>query len=335
MISGGIYNMTDFAHPYSLEKFKSAFNMNNLELKNVLPVTISFDPNRYVPSGSPGVILKNNLLAAEKNQLVRVLFPFPTKRGLSPGIAIDVNYKNLHLLPQKNLIKNHKVKIIDTFKKDSLCDIGNYVTTNAAITFTFSDLNAASIFWKEIPYLCSIYKYTSFFYHFGGGRKRKNSKEKFIPFVSFIDLPYCIPVFDYRKIDGMGVCCGFINKNEYEENGKIISLTTIVDTLYFILSNHKANILYMDGIKLGDSAKIDTGILSYMSSFIEIEILYKKAKKQPNLLDKTEKELQENDVFCDTLKTEIKKSNNPIYYTISNNSTAMYTSSPTSNSTWV
>lgn len=323
--------MIDFAHPYSLEKFKSAFNTNNLELKNVLPVTISFDPNRYVPSGSPGVVLKNSLLATERNQLVRVLFPFPTKKGLSPGTIIDINYKNLHLLPQKNLTKDHKIKTINAFKKDNLYDIGNYVTTNAAITFTFSDLNAASMFWKEIPYLCSIYKYTSFFFHFGGSRKRKNLKEKFIPFISFIDLPYCIPVFDYRKIDGMGVCCGFMYKNEHEENGKKITSTTVVDTLYFILSNHKTNILYMDGVKLGNSAKISTDMLNYMSNFIEIEILYKETKKQPNLLNKTEKELQENNVL------QNRKINTPIYYTISDNTTAMFPSSfssSTSTSTW-
>ena len=311
--------MIDFAYPYSLDTFKSVFNKNNLELKDIIPITISFDLNKYIPSGSPGVVLKSSLLAAKENQLqsIQAAFPFPTKKGLSPGIVIDVNYKNLYLLPQKNLIRDHKIKIIDTFEKDKLRDIGNYVADNAAITFTFSNLKATSVFWESIPYLCSTYKYTTFFYHLAGGRKRESSKEEFIPFVSFIDLPYCIPVFDYRKIDGMGVCCGFVYKNGYEKDGEIIYTTNTIDTLYFILSNHQANILYMDGVKLGDSAKIDMNILSYMSHFIETETIY---KKRPNLLGKVKKVSQKSDMlqgmFTD-VKVESKNiniTNAPIYF---------------------
>lgn len=283
--------MENFTHLYSLDAFRSAFNINKLELEDLTPVTISFDPNRYIPTGSPGVTLKNSLLTNNKNRLIRVSFPFPTKRGIAPGALVDTNYKNLYPLPQKSLIKGHKIKTIDTFKKDRLRDIRNYVSTNAAITFTFSNLDAALTFWKDIPYLCSIYKHTVFFYHLAGGRKRKSATEEFIPFISFVNLPYCIPIFDYRKIDGMGICCGFIYKKRYKEDGKVKYRTITVDTLYFVLSNYQANVLYIDGVKIGTSAKIDINILNYMMRFIQDEVGYKNTPNKASKINTIQKVL--------------------------------------------
>ena len=278
--------MIDPTHPYSLEAFKSTFGM---AIKDIIPVTISFDPNKYMSSGSPGVTLKSSLLDARRNQLIRVSFPFPTKKGIAPKTFIDINHKNVYPLPPKNLINNHKIKVVDEFKKSRLYDIGEYVTTNAALTFTFPNLKTAYMFWENIPHLCHMYKYTAFFYHLGGGKRRKSPKEEFIPFVSFIDLPYCVPIFNHRKINGMGVCCGFMYKKEHNNNGKITYTTTTVDTLYFILSNHKTNVFYIDGVKLNTPEKIGKDILNYMQHFIETEMAY---KKQP---DKIEEEIQKND----------------------------------------
>lgn len=314
--------MIDLTHPYSLESFKSTFN---IELGDFIPVTISFDPNRYLPSGSPGIVLKDYLLSAKKHQTIRVLFPFPTKKGIAPGAVVDINHENIHPLSPKSLITNHKIKAVDKFEKNKLYSINKYVADNAAITFTFSNLKAAALFWKDIPYLCSTYKYTALFYHLGGGRKRKNPEEKFIPFVSFIDLPYCIPVFDYRKIDGMGVCCGFMYKKGHEENGKILYTTTTVDMLYFILSNHQANILYTDGVKLGSSAPLGIDILNYMYHFIELEMAYKKQQKIPQKSDPPSI-LPSQGIISD-VKVEAKENNytNASYYTAY---------STTSTSTW-
>lgn len=106
--------MLNPTHPYSLEVLKSVFGT---EIRDIIPVTISFDPNKYISFGSPGVALESKLLNARRNQLVQVSFPFPTKKGITPKTSIDINHKNIYPLPPKNLINNHKIKVVDEFKK--------------------------------------------------------------------------------------------------------------------------------------------------------------------------------------------------------------------------
>lgn len=265
-------------HLYSLERFKNIFKIGKLE--EVVPVTIAFDPNNYVPPGSPGIALKDSLFINEgKNPEGRTVFvscPFPSKDGLRPGTIVKTYNKNLYTLPQKNLIINHKVKSINEFEKDKISDIGKYVATNAAITFIMPDLLNAANFWMNIHNMCSKYKYSSFFHHSGGTGFRMYNSDKFIPFVSFIDISYCIPIFDYSKVDGIGIYCGFM----YEHSDKKGEEFRIIDTLCFVLSNHRTNFLYLDGAKIRIPIKINTSTIRYMLEFIKNEIKYKKINRK-------------------------------------------------------
>lgn len=266
--------MAEISHLYSLKRLKRTLAIDKIE--DAIPITISFDPDKYVPSGSPGIISKNNLLDDRKHELLRIVFPFPTRIGARPETYIEIGHRNLHQLPQKNLITNHKVKVIDTFERSKLSNIATYVSTNAAITFIIYNLVNAYNFWENISSLCSKYNHTVAFYH---ARKIKNSRksiiDEFIPFISFIDLPYCIPVFDYRKVDGMGIYCGFMYRNTNEKDGKIE--TSIINTLSFVLSNYQENLLYLDGIKVNKPTKVHPDTIKYMLQIIDYEIKYSKS----------------------------------------------------------
>lgn len=270
--------MEKIDHLYSLKRLQHTLIVDKTE--EIIPVTISYDPSQYIPPGSPGIVSKKELLKNEnlkhnpfnKDKLVSVVFPFPTKVGNSAGICIKVYNKTIHLLPQKNLVTNHKVKIVNKFKENNLYDIQNYVTINGAITFVISDLLNAYDFLANISdYLCSKYKYTTFFNHLAGAKSRASVTDKFVPFISFIDIPYCIPLFDYRKVGGMGIYCGFMYKNLHEKDKK----TVIIDTLCFVMSNHQTNLLYLDGVTISTPTKINTDVLKYMLQTIKNEIDYK------------------------------------------------------------
>lgn len=285
--------MKEIAHLYSLEEIRHSFNITKIE--EVVPVTISSDPNKYVPSGSPGIAtisslvqdkkLKNTLFGDERGKFVSVSFPFPTKVGNPGKLYTEVYQENIRPLPQKNLITNHKIKTIEEFEKDKLREIGNYVASNAAITFVMPDLSNVSEFWNNIYNLCSKYKYTVSFNHSVGARSRQFITDEFIPFVSFIDILYCIPIFDYRKIDGMGVCCGFMYKNDHEKNRE----TVIIESVYFVLSNYQANLLYLDGVTIGIPTKINANVLNHMLSTIEKEINYRNltSEKKKTIVSRT------------------------------------------------
>lgn len=249
-------------HLYSLNKFEYIFhkgpliNKNPLVLEDLVPVTIAFDLNKYVSAGSPGVTLKTSLLDdSDEKGMAQVIFPFPTTPSILPGTQIEIKRKNLYALPEKNLIANHKVKTIPTFQKDKLKDIKKYVSINGAITFIMPDLIKSANFWLDIPDLCSKYKYMMSFYNFTRLHEQnyhpftrlRHQEEEFIPFVSFIDLPYCIPIFDHRKIDGMGVRCGLMYKKIYTENFKIKYEIEDIKTLYFVVST-KLLLLHLEKV---------------------------------------------------------------------------------------
>ena len=271
--------MKEFNHLYSIERFKRVFVMNKVE--EVVPVVISFDPSRCLPFGSPGIALKRELnpesnpFENKKDRVATVLCPFPPVAGSLPGTYIRVHHKNLYPLPPKNLIINHKVKTVDMLNwRDNFRSIRNYITNNAAITFLIPNLLNAITFWDSIHNLCSKYKYTVHFYHSISIRQRKLLTDEFIPFVTFIDIPYCIPILNYNKVDGMGVYCGFIHMNN-----KKGAKTTIVDTLCFVVSNYSTNLLYIDGITINIPKRISTKSLNHMMQIIKNEISYKKYGK--------------------------------------------------------
>lgn len=270
--------MEKIAHLYSLEKLQDVFSIDKVE--EVIPIIVSSDPNNYVLPGTPGIILKKDLLKSKtvENKLfdnglfdykyIPVWFPFPTQIGKTAGTYAEIYYKNIYPLPQKNLITNHKVKVIKIFEGIKFCDVKNFVTTNAAITFVMPDLLHAYNFWLNIPNLCSKYKYTLFLSHLGGSRNRRIDNDKFIPFISFIDIPYCIPIFDHHRVDGMGVYCGFMSKSHNKK-------TMFIDTLCFIVSNYRTNLFYLDGVTIGTPTKVNTNTLKYMLQTIKNEIRYK------------------------------------------------------------
>lgn len=278
------------SHLYSLSTLKQTFDIKTLD--DVIPVTISLDSSKYMPSGAPGIVKKNDLLNAERleGRHISVLFPFPPKTGITPGTCIKIHSKNIYELPQKNLIVGHKVKTIDMFNINNLRKIRDFVKDNAAITFALFDTSNAVDFFTSIPDICSKYRHSPFFYHYGeglGGHIR-NTDDVFVSFVSFIDINYCIPIFDHRKVDGMGVYCGFMYNNKHNKS------SVLIDVLCFVLSKYGENLFYTDGARVSVESKISTDVLKYMIQRIKLK---SKCKAKETVTDKVKKAKGKENIF--------------------------------------
>lgn len=271
----------EISHLYSLMTLKRTFNTDNLE--EIVPVTISLDPNKYMPYGAPGITLKNNFMNAKFiGKRVPVLFPFPPKQGINPGVYTEIYSENIYPLPQKNLIVGHKVKTINFFDTDKIHGIRDYVRENNAITFVLRDLREAASLFQNIPIVLSKYKYSTLFNQHGG-ISSKGAKEpigEFITFASFVNINYCIPIFDHRKVDGMGVYCGFMHRNM----NNTFSYTT--NSMCFILSNYGENLFYTDGASIATRTEINTEVLKYMLQRIKCEIDAERMQKIESESDK-------------------------------------------------
>lgn len=317
--------MEEIAHPYSLETLKKTFNIKTLD--EVTTVNISMDPNKYIPSGSPGIVLKESLFSRE-GMFVPVLFPFPARAGLAPEVYTEIYNKNLYPIPQKNLLTKHTIKTIDMFYIKKIKHIKEYVKTDGAITFILNDLSNAKEFFINIPLLCSsAYKYEAFFHHYTGQSNIVRSNEnKFMVFVSFIDINYCIPIFDHRKVDGMGVYCGFMCKNIKTNNN------ILIDALTFVLSNYKDNLFYLDGSNVSVPTKINKDVLLYMVQHIVNEMKYLKDKNLKGVIDKNEMKHLKDKNLKEIIDKPVKKDIKSPELDYFQYSTTSYSTSSTS--TW-
>ena len=271
----------EISHLYSLMTLKRTFNTDNLE--EIVPVTISLDPNKYMPYGAPGITLKDSLMNTKLiGRRVPVLFPFPPKQGINPGVYTEICSENIYPLPQKNLIAGHKVKTVNSFNIDKMHRIRDYVRENNAITFVLCDLREAADLFQNIPIILSKYKYSTLFNQYGGVSPKGARKPvgEFITFASFVDINYCIPIFDHRKVDGMGVYCGFM----YHNGNNTFSYTT--NSMCFVLSNYGENLFYTDGASIATRTEINTGVLEYMLQRIKCEIDAERMQKTKSGTDK-------------------------------------------------
>ena len=245
---------------YQLDKLAIQKNMKST---NFVPVTISC--GRYMRAfvGMPGIVIEKDLGMLDCE--VPVLFPFPSTTDKA---TIDISQalsNKLHRLPPKNLVHNHRIKTIDMFAHNKLQEVAKYVKEHASITFIFSDLTGTAAFISEIPYMCTNYEYTVPF----SMRKEKKVETQsfpyeFIPFVNFIDIPYCIPIFDSHKVGGIGVYCGFLYLRADDKY-------VIRNSLYFILSNYEDNLLYVDGTKVRTEGVVQQAALTHMLEIINSE----------------------------------------------------------------
>lgn len=253
-------------------KIKHIYELDNLAPRKAVdsttfvPVTTPCGKRFGTLVGTPGIVAENMLTGTGRE--IPVLLSFPVSQSRHNRNMPYIPDTNLHVLPPKNLIHNHRVKMINEFKSEKIHDIADYVKEHASITLTFSDPAGAARFIEKIPSMHKSYKHIIPYNFRKGVFNARTATFKFIPFVHFIDLPYCISIFDGRKVDGIGIRCGFLYlKNTGDPNYACMTF----NNLYFILSNYKDNLLYVDGVKIRTECNIEQSTIGHMLSIIKDE----------------------------------------------------------------
>jgi hypothetical protein len=88
----------------------------------------------------------------------------------------------------------------------------------------------------------------------------QNKNDRIATLISFIDIQYTTPLYDTKKVDGVGIIIENFNVNQALEDGN----TTIYDQTFCLLSNFDENIYCIDGKQLSSPNKITK---EYIQSF--------------------------------------------------------------------
>jgi hypothetical protein len=240
--------------------------------RNYLPfITLSNlvirDSSKYTILGSPGILDENDYnIAVEKvgtsneepdsiksgyygSPDTRIWFPFPTRPGHWTGMTTDVHLGHIYVRKDAPNIMVSDVLDGKTYDPEDIQNIARHVNDKGALTFQFEPEQlqefvdtfvGATIFSKE-------YKTNIIFSHRTEPHSKRKDGDEMICVLSFIRLDLCIPVFDFRHMNGMAVWVQVMAQGpSFGKLPNVFSMTAI-------LTNNYKKLFEVDGENLAPS----------------------------------------------------------------------------------
>jgi hypothetical protein len=251
---------------------KHIFNLTRLG-KDVecLSATVNNTNNGIgIALGTPLVVNKEHF-ESDKSQITRVVFPFPFKNGYEPGRSPSMDKSHLTVRDGECFVNNSKIKIIPRFEINKLDSLLKYVKDNGAMTFnitsTESDKETAKSvcnFLDKLYEMCNMYKYNSVFYYDYPEGSRIYNMEDTLYTARFLALHNCVPIFNHKRVDGVGVIFNMSSISSTKNTGALV--TKICITL--VLSNYKDNIFTTDGIQVNEIRPLSSYVINKIKNVV-------------------------------------------------------------------
>ena len=251
---------------------KHIFNLTRLG-KDVecLSATINDSNNGVgIALGTPLVVDKKHF-ESDKSQITRVVFTFPFRSGSEPGKSPSMDKSHLTVRDGECFVNNSKIKVIPRFEINKLDSLLKYVKDNGAMTFnimstesTKKTAESVCIFLDKLYEMCGMYKYNSVFYcDYPSGLKIYNMKDT-IYTVRFLDLHNCVPIFNHKRVDGVGVIFNMVSISSTKSTGSLATKACIT----LVLSNYKDNIFTTDGIQVNDINPLSSSVINKVKNVV-------------------------------------------------------------------
>lgn len=236
---------------------------------------------------------------------VSVKFIFPRYIGNHIGENNVYHRSCLRKMDKTPFVYRNRIKIIEEFDFGRVQSLQSYVEVNDIITFQLwkppitaygfkayetSQLTAESAvkFFKNLrELLTNKYRYNSCENYFVTKDHKCAKPEHLEYYITFISLFNCIPMFNRKKMDGMGLIINMIDGARTEEKGSLFSMARVA----LLMTNHLENKFMIDGVNIYDPHPIASSSLENLSNFVmkntkvkaedKIKSTEKKAKEAP------------------------------------------------------
>jgi hypothetical protein len=217
------------------------------------------------PCGAP-IVYPDGDDISRKVSVLSLIAPSQSAGGIE---AAEVRGGSIVPVNLKPLCGNHKVVDIgelDISKfdrlRDFICDVGG-------ISFVI-DSKAGRL--STVNYIVDLSKKFKFFglFHFNQWNKKHLASEddKYAFTLTFLDLPYCIPIFNSRRVDGIGLSLSGITLEASVKYGRLHR----VFRSDFVFSNYEDNAFVIDGITVNKSTNGENGIIKEIHRLAELEL---------------------------------------------------------------
>jgi len=262
------------------------------------------------PCGVP-VVYPSNADLSKKGEVVRVSALFPPSQ-ISAGIERCNAYAQIiKQVDVRPLCGNHKVMTIGEFDPSKFERLTEFIHDVGAISFILEHKEGRRNIAKGIHAIESMVKYSALFQHHRYSLPKLSGKDdSYVCIMTFLDLPYCIPLFNTRKVDGVGLSLAGATMEASEVMGQLNrAFTTDI-----IFSNYQDNAFVMDGVSVNRPSPIGNAMFRELEKMTTFELtigpsVTKDEKKSKAKLPK--KKLSTNDTQSVQLKWNTMGENVP------------------------
>ena len=252
-------------------------------------ITAAGDPNKVnVALGMPCIISKA-AWESKRSSEIRLLFTFPKDKGHSINEIYATKKQNVIAVDDQPFTNNHKIKMVPRFDWSKVEAIQQYVEANGSLTIHISNYSAdcggeimgivmGKFFDGIADNLLNKYKYNSVEHHVCDDSYKALASTDLAYYVTFISLPNCIPIFNRKKVHGMGMIYRAV-KYRHSISSRMMSCPA---QLAVILTDYPDNKYIIDGIAVGfvDPVHSDTIKRMRKLALVNSKVKAKKGKHQ-------------------------------------------------------
>lgn len=282
-----------------------------------------------IPFGTP-CLLDKKRWHYEGAPEANVIFSFPRKRGKATNEIYIAKKRDLIVLDRAPFTEHHKIKMVKKFDWSKVDAIQDYVDEFGSLTIHIANYSVnlgaelvgiamLEFFNKFKSSLLSKYRYNSIEHFTCDHEYRSKSGTNLAHYITFLSLPNCIPIFNRKKVHGMGMIYNAIKYRESLKNGVL----TCAAKLAIILTHHLDNKYVIDGIRVSDLNPVSKDVIKHLNLLAQKHAAIKYVEQE-----KPKKEEKENP--CNWGEGSIKFANvasNTIYFDTSSTTTNYYTTS--------
>lgn len=206
--------------------------------------------NETWPCGTPIVYpanaLKKDLRLQPSMNVYTLAPPNQTAHGIE---VVSVRVEAINPVGLKPLWNNHKVLTVSRFDIDKFSRLLEFVRDVGAISLVIEYEEGRKEAAESIRRLSGFFKYSSvFFYNSFPNKVLWGKDDSFVCVLTLLDIPYCVPLFNTQKVDGIGLSfCGATVKASKELG--YLNRTFRADLIY---TNYEENVFFMDGIEVNN-----------------------------------------------------------------------------------
>jgi hypothetical protein len=233
------------------------------------------------PCGAPIVYSAGAELERGNSLITHVLFT-PNQAGAGREI-LNTPTSIMRPARLKPLAKNHKVMTVSSFRPSKYKHLREYIGDVGGISFIIADKVGRVAVPSNLQKFINNFRHSCLFYYNAWGNKFLDGKDDaFACVITLLDLPYCVPLFNMRRVDGVGVSVSAVTIKASESMGHLHRLFQFD----FVLSNFSDNIFTIDGATLNAPNLVRPELLSELGSMLSKELEVRSVPKTKDKLSK-------------------------------------------------